>query len=330
MNYALLRKLFFLFPPEQAHHLVLDALKLPLVPQLSAAKVPEKPKTVAGLRFRNPVGLAAGLDKDAKYFRQLWRLGFGFIEVGTVTPRPQPGNPQPRLFRLPKDQAIINRMGFNNEGVEAMAKRLQQRTAEMVIGGNIGKNKDTSNEEAWRDYVACLERLQDVVDYFVVNVSSPNTPGLRELQGKEALKRILSSVLERNEHGRPVFLKIAPDLNQPQLEEVVELCLELALSGIIGTNTTVARPETLHASKGEVEAIGNGGLSGQPLTQASTDILWQVKQLSGGQLALIGSGGVMSGADAKAKFEAGADLVQLYTGFIYRGPDLIREAVEAV
>ncbi len=288
---------------------------------------PKLQRELFGLKFPNPVGLAAGFDKDAKLIDELGNLGFGFIEIGTLTPKGQEGNPKPRLFRLPEDQAIINRMGFNNEGVDAAVERLRNRKSNVIVGGNIGKNKITPNEEALNDYLYCFKALYDVVDYFVVNVSSPNTPDLRALQEKEPLKQLLLALQEQNHKmpvAKPLLLKIAPDLNEAQLNDIIEIAQEAKLSGIIATNTTISR-EGLHASAQKVAEIGAGGLSGKPLTQRSTEIIRYLRQHLPTSIKLIGVGGIMTAEDAIEKLDAGADLVQLYTGFIYEGPSLIAQ-----
>ncbi|MDX5436364.1 MAG: quinone-dependent dihydroorotate dehydrogenase, partial [Pontibacter sp.] len=278
-----------------------------------------------GLKFPNPVGLAAGFDKDAKLVDELAELGFGFIEIGTLTPKPQEGNPKPRLFRLPEDQAIINRRGFNNEGVDAAVKRLRERNSNIIVGGNIGKNKVTPNEEALNDYLYCFKALYDVVDYFVVNVSSPNTPDLRALQEKEPLQQLLMALQELNSSmpkKKPLLLKIAPDLNEAQLNDIIEIAAAARLSGIIATNTTISR-EGLHTPSTHVSEIGAGGLSGKPLTKHSTEIIRYLRQHLPQEIKIIGVGGIMTAEDAQEKLDAGADLVQLYTGFIYEGPALV-------
>jgi dihydroorotate dehydrogenase len=331
---------FFLLDPEKAHYHALKlhriALAIPLINLFYKRKKlhdhPSLQRKAFGLDFPNPVGMAAGFDKDAKFMHQLAEMGYGCIEVGTVTPKPQPGNDKPRLFRLPKDEALINRMGFNNEGVDAMVERLKNRPKNVVIGGNIGKNKVTPNEEATNDYLICFEKLFPYVDYFVVNVSSPNTPNLRELQDKEPLKALLKAVLDANRAKptpKPVLLKIAPDLNNAQLDDVIDIAQELNLSGIVATNTTISR-EGLKTPKAEVEKIGMGGLSGKPVTSRSTDIIRYIVQKSNGKIPVIGVGGIHSAADAKEKLEAGACLVQLYTGFIYEGTALIKRINKAL
>ena len=286
-----------------------------------------------GLKFENPVGLAAGFDKDGKYYRQMAALGFGFIEIGTVTPKPQGGNPQPRLFRLPKDKALINRMGFNNEGVDAMVERLKgKRPKGVIIGGNIGKNKVTPNEEAVNDYAICFEKLFDLVDYFVVNVSSPNTPGLRELQDKEPLTKLLSHLQKLNNQKpaqKPILLKIAPDLTNEQLDDIIDIVKDTKLEGVIATNTTIAR-EPLTTSKETIESIGNGGLSGAPLKQRSTEVIRYLYEKSGKQLFIIGVGGIDNPDEAIEKLNAGASLVQIYSGMVYYGPGLVKDICKKI
>ncbi|MEL7221819.1 MAG: quinone-dependent dihydroorotate dehydrogenase [Bacteroidota bacterium] len=337
----LLKPLLFRLAPEQAHHLTVKlletTLKLPLVStafrsryQVSAAALRRQ---CFGIDFPNPVGLAAGFDKDGRYFQAMSQLGFGFVEIGTVTPRPQAGNPQPRLFRLPADQGLINRMGFNNEGVDALVSRLKQyRPPEMIIGGNIGKNKDTPNERATEDYLICFNKLFEYVDYFVVNVSSPNTPNLRDLQEKQPLTQLLTT-LQNNNHARPqpkpILLKIAPDLTDGQLDDIIDIARDTKLTGLIATNTTISRAN-LQTADTEITAIGNGGLSGAPLRQRATEVIRYLATKSKGEIPIIGVGGISSGADAVEKLDAGACLVQVYSGMVYRGPGLIREICEAV
>lgn len=280
------------------------------------------------MHFPNPVGLAAGFDKDAKHIRAMRALGFGSIEVGTVTPLPQPGNERPRSFRLPADKALVNRMGFNNEGVDVMAARLKVIDRKhIIIGGNIGKNKSTPNEKAIQDYATCFEKLFDYVDYFVINVSSPNTPGLRSLQEKEPLLALLThlqSLNHQHEKPKPVFLKIAPDLSNTQLDEIVEIVTKTQLAGIVATNTTTSR-ERLKSSPAIVEKCGSGGLSGRPLASRSTEVIRYLKAKSQQQFCIIGVGGIDSAEEAIAKLDAGADIIQIYTGLIYEGPSLIRQ-----
>jgi len=289
-------------------------------------------REVMGLKFRNPVGLAAGFDKDAKYFGLMEALGFGFVEIGTVTPLAQGGNPKPRLFRLPQDRALINRMGFNNGGVAAAAERLRDRKPELIIGGNIGKNKDTPNEDALSDYVKCFDALHAVVDYFAVNVSSPNTPGLRALQEKEPLKKILASLSERNKatgKPRPILLKIAPDLTDEQLDDIIEIVRETDIEGVIATNTTISR-KGLRTSDTEVEQIGAGGLSGSPVKERSTEVVRYLAKKSNKTFTIIGVGGILTDADALEKLEAGADLVQVYSGMVYEGPAMVRRILKGM
>ncbi|WKZ66993.1 MAG: quinone-dependent dihydroorotate dehydrogenase [Flavobacteriales bacterium] len=334
--YALLRPLLFLLPPERAHHLTFGLLeaaaRIPgALALMGGAKPPAGAAVVAmGLRFPSPVGLAAGMDKDARHVDALAGLGFGFIEVGTLTPKPQPGNPQPRLFRLKQDHALINRMGFNNGGVEAAVERLRHRRPGILLGGNIGKNKDTPNERALDDYLTCFDALHPVVDYFVVNVSSPNTPGLRALQEKGPLLEILAMLKQRATQlgEKPILLKIAPDLTEGQLEDIVAVVKESGIAGVIATNTTVAR-EGLHAPKAELEAIGAGGLSGAPVRVRSTEVVRYLRRRLPRPLVIIGVGGIDSWAAAREKLEAGADLVQVYTGLVYEGPSLVKRINQA-
>jgi dihydroorotate dehydrogenase len=332
MYNSLIRPLLFSMDPESAHHLAMRlasvAASVPFGHHLLAGDLTENNKGLGretmGLRFTNPVGLAAGFDKDARYLTTLEKMGFGFLELGTVTPRPQIGNPRPRLFRLPQDKALINRMGFNNDGVDAMVRRLEKRRNNaIIVGGNIGKNKDTANEEAYKDYLICFEKLYDAVDYFVVNVSSPNTPGLRSLQEREPLRNILMRLQEVNvgRHNKPIALKIAPDLENSQVAEVCELAIETGLAGLVLTNTTVSR-EGLQTQKDRLEAIGAGGLSGKPVFERSNSVLGLARQWLPKHISLIGVGGIMEPKDALVKFKQGADLVQIYTGFVYFGPGL--------
>jgi dihydroorotate dehydrogenase len=375
--YKILRNILFLFPPEGVHHFSMRVLKIlckwgftkklvtitcrpsgghgepPANPE-GAGDVPRQGlgREVFGLRFKNPVGLGAGFDKNALYLDELEALGFGFVEIGTVTPLPQAGNEQPRLFRLPMDQALINRMGFNNDGAAVIAERLKhwrerqaslslssgksngRRAGEpplpLIVGGNIGKNKTTPNEDAWKDYETCFRALFEQVDYFVVNVSSPNTPGLRELQEKDALRRILVNLQTVNEElsakikikSRPLLLKIAPDLNGQQLEEVIALALEIKLDGLVAANTSIGR-EKLLTPAARLGTIGAGGLSGAPLRDRATAVVQYIQGKTGGSIPLIASGGIFTGTDAKQKIKAGASLVQVWTGFIYEGPMIV-------
>ena len=290
-----------------------------------------EPKKIDGLTFKNSVGLAAGFDKDGKFLDQLNTLNFGFIEVGTVTPKPQSGNPKPRLFRLSKDRALINRMGFNNEGLKALKGRLEafrkkERDCTMLIGINIGKNKTTPNENAVDDYVKCYEELYDLADFFIVNVSSPNTPNLRELQNKGELKKILSaliSIREKQEKWKPLYLKIAPDLTFTQLDEIIDLQSEIAFEGLVATNTSIDRTLLKHSNKKLVDQIGAGGLSGAPVLEVSNSFVKHIRSKS--DMTIIGVGGIEDAASGKSKLDAGADLIEIYTGFIYSGPGLVKE-----
>jgi dihydroorotate dehydrogenase len=328
------KPIFFLLPPERAHHATLAIFRFALsIPGLGAlirayfrVTDPRLVRRELGLEFPNPIGLAAGFDKDGRYLHVMQALGFGFIEVGTVTPRPQAGNPQPRLFRLPADEALINRMGFNNGGVDALVERLKKRPRGLIVGGNIGKNKDTPNDEALNDYRDCFEKLHPWVDYFVVNVSSPNTPGLRELQEKEPLQQLLGALETINRSQtvqRPILLKIAPDLNEAQLNDIVDIVQQTGIAGIIASNTTIARAG-LKTPETRLDAIGAGGLSGKPVQEASTRVLRYLYERSGGKLFLIGVGGIHNAASAREKLDAGARLVQVYSGLVYEGPALVK------
>ena len=336
--YQLIKPLLFQFDPEKVHYFVTRNLKrfnrfpggTAFSRMLWDLEDTRLEKEVFGLKFNNPVGLAAGFDKNAEMIYEMGNLGFGFVEVGTVTPLPQPGNLKPRMFRLPPDKALINRMGFNNQGVDIAAERIAayRRDAKksqrgLIIGGNIGKNKITPNEEAVNDYIKCFDRLFDVVDYFVVNVSSPNTPDLRALQEKEPLMHILNTLQQRNSKNgisRPILLKIAPDLTNEQLDDIVDIVKETQIAGIIATNTTIVR-EGLKSEKLSGET---GGLSGKPLTERSTEVIRYLSKKSNGAFPIIGVGGIHSPEDAMEKLKAGASLIQLYTGFIYEGPGLIK------
>jgi dihydroorotate dehydrogenase len=330
----------FLFDAERVHYFACDVLdfafRIPLVPKIIrwmyTYEHPDLVQEVAGLRFRNPVGLAAGFDKNAEMVDQLEALGFGFIEIGTVTPRAQPGNDKPRSFRLKSDKALINRMGFNNKGVEVAAAKLRQRKSKILVGGNIGKNKNTPNEEALNDYLICFRELFDVVDYFVVNVSSPNTPGLRELQEKAPLTELLSELQKKNKERftpKPIFLKIAPDLTNSQLDDIIDIVKASGIAGVIATNTTISR-ENLKASASEIARIGAGGLSGEPLVNRATDVIRYLCEQSGNAFPVIGVGGISSPEQALEKRRAGASLIQLYTGFIYEGPGLASRICKAM
>ena len=336
--YFLLKPILFKFDPERVHYFVTKNLKrfnrfpggAALSRAIWAVNDPRLKRKVFGLNFKNPVGLAAGFDKNAEIISEMANLGFGFIEVGTVTPLPQDGNPKPRMFRLPKDGALINRMGFNNFGVEAAAKNITEYRKKassaqkgLIIGGNIGKNKVTSNEDAVSDYIKCFDGLFDVVDYFVVNVSSPNTPGLRDLQEKEPLMELLSALQKKNKKkkiSKPILLKIAPDLANGQLDDIIEIVKETGIAGVIATNTTLNRENLVSKEALKKET---GGLSGKPLTKRSTEVISYLHKKSKGAFPIIGVGGIHSPADAMEKLKAGASLVQLYTGFIYEGPGLI-------
>ncbi len=285
---------------------------------------PSFQKSIAGLTFKNPIGLAAGFDKDGKYIHAMAALGFSHLEIGTVTPRPQSGNPKPRLFRLVKSQGLINRMGFNNEGAEALAERLKlKRPEDVIIGANIGKNKDTPNEDAVHDYLKCFTILYDLVDYFTVNVSSPNTPGLRALQDREPLTALLLALQEINTSSKPLFLKIAPDLTHTQLDEIIDIVIQTKITGVIATNTTIGR-EKLLESKNELTDIGAGGLSGNPLLDLSVSVVKYLAEKSNGLFTIIGVGGIDDYPSAKKHLDAGADMVQIYTGLIYSGPSLVK------
>ncbi len=341
--YKLLRSVLFLFDPEWVHYFSMNGLRIICKigifnKLLSSSFKPQggKPYEFLNLQFPNKVGLGAGFDKNAKYLNELEALGFGFVEIGTVTPLPQTGNDKPRLFRLPKDKALINRMGFNNDGVQIVSKRLEawktKNEKRLIIGGNIGKNKITPNEDAWKDYEICFTTLHDHVDYFVVNVSSPNTPGLRELQEKDSLKKILTTLQDLNAKRpdpKPILLKIAPDLTHEQLDDVIDLALEIKLDGLVAANTTISRDQlTTHDSR--LTQIGAGGLSGLPLKHRSTEIVKYINQKTNGKLPVIASGGIFTAADAKEKLHAGASLVQVWTGFIYEGPAIIKKICTGV
>jgi dihydroorotate dehydrogenase len=340
MYKLLIKPLFFLFSPETIHHFVFKSLKMAhKIPFMSSilkscflVKDERLKREVFGLTFDNPVGLAAGFDKEAKLYNELASFGFGFIEIGTLTPKGQSGNPKPRLFRLPQDEAVINRMGFNNEGVEAAVKRLKKRQTKVLIGGNIGKNKVTPNEEATRDYEITFDALFPYVDYFVVNVSSPNTPGLRELQDKEPLTKLLARLQEMNaakDKRKPILLKIAPDLTDDQLDDIIAIVADTKIDGVIATNTTIDR-SSLKTAKAKVEEIGSGGLSGKPVKARSTEVIRYLSEKSNKAFPIIGVGGIQTGADAIEKIEAGASLVQVYTGFIYEGPAMIKRINKAI
>ncbi len=348
--YPLIRKILFLLDAEKAHYVSMNALKaICSIPGMSSIlrwifQPQEKglEKNVYGLHFKNPIGLGAGFDKNACYLKELDILGFGFVEIGTVTPLPQQGNNKPRLFRLPADQALINRMGFNNDGAKAIRERLEEwkgqglpagrkgtgNREKLIIGGNIGKNKNTPNEDAWKDYETCFNELFEVVDYFVVNVSSPNTPGLRELQDKDALTKILTTLQENNSkriNPKPILLKIAPDLTADQLKDIASMAKEIKLDGIVSSNTTISRELLSISSKNQAENIGAGGLSGKPLKAPSDSILKQIIELTENKIPVIASGGIFSPEDANDKFKLGASLIQVWTGFIYEGPFIVKK-----
>ena len=348
--YKIVRAVLFLFPAEWVHHFSMNVLRvlcsIDFIRKFIAAGFSPHGNLEFGiwnLDFTNRVGLGAGFDKNAKYLRELETLGFGFVEIGTVTPLPQAGNEKPRLFRLPKDKALINRMGFNNDGVKVIAERLRSwqlavgsrqsayscltsHVSRLIIGGNIGKNKQTPNEVAWKDYETCFKELHHYVDYFVVNVSSPNTPGLRELQEKESLRKILRHLQMINNGkalAKPILLKISPDLTKEQLDDVIDLAMEIKLDGLVAANTTTDREGLDHDFKiGTREA---GGLSGKPLQKRSTEIVRYIFEKTKGEMPIIASGGIFTGADANEKFDAGASLVQVWTGFIYEGPGIVKK-----
>lgn len=333
--YSLIRSLLFILPAEKAHYFTMDMLNsMASFPPTAFIikkifKNQSKPVEVAGITFPNRVGLAAGFDKNANYVEALSLLGFGHIEVGTVTPLPQPGNEKPRLFRLPKDKALINRLGFNNQGVDVVCNKLENTKSNVIIGGNIGKNKITPNEKATNDYEISFKKLYDRVDYFTVNVSSPNTPNLRELQDREPLTNLLTrlaAIREQNINSgkarKPIFLKIAPDMGNTQLDEILEIVNEAGIDGIVATNTTISR-EGLKTNASEVEQLGAGGVSGAPVKDRSTEIVRYLYTKSNGKLPIIAVGGIMTAKDAQEKLDAGASLVQIYTGFIYSGPSLV-------
>ena len=337
--YELIKPLFFKFDPENIHHVVTGGLRRvnqiwgvkSLLKKLYQFEDKRLEREVMGLKFKNPLGLAAGFDKNGTLIEDFAELGFGFIEIGTVTPLPQPGNEKPRMFRLPQDQGLINRMGFNNQGVDVVAARLKQVDRKgLIIGGNIGKNKKTPNEDAVNDYIKCFDRLFDVVDYFVVNVSSPNTPGLRELQEKEPLKHILNTLQQRNMKdgiSRPILLKIAPDLTNSQLDDIIEIVSETKITGVIATNTTLSRENLISSPTLKNQS---GGLSGKPLSERSTEVIRYLSEKSNKSFVIIGVGGIHSAADALEKIEAGASLIQIYTGFIYEGPALIKRILKGL
>ena len=337
--YKLLKNTLFLLPAEKAHTLTMYLLKLsfkiPVIKNiiLNLFKVNSKKieKKLWGITFPNPVGLAAGFDKNANYLDELSCFGFGFIEIGTVTPLPQAGNPKPRLFRLISDEAIINRMGFNNEGVKSVVKQLKNRPKNLIIGGNIGKNKNTPNEKASADYITCFDELFDYVDYFVINVSSPNTPNLRELQDKKPLTALIKAVQERNKlkkKSKPLLLKIAPDLSDDQLIDILNICDDTQLDGLIATNTTLSR-NLLKEQPESIKKMGAGGLSGLPLADRSTEVIKFLRSKNK-KIPIIGVGGIGDVSRALEKIDAGANMIQIYSGFVFQGPSLIKKINEAL
>ncbi|NOY47696.1 MAG: quinone-dependent dihydroorotate dehydrogenase [Chlorobi bacterium] len=335
MYKSLIRPILFCFDPEKVHHFTFSFIKfiskLPLVPNLirSMYQVNDKAleRHLFGLTFKNPVGLAAGFDKNAVLYNELTNFGFGFIEIGTVTPKAQVGNPKKRLFRLQQDQGIINRMGFNNEGLEATITQLRKNKGQLIIGGNIGKNTDTAPEDYTKDYLECFNALHPYVDYFVLNVSCPNVGSHAKLTDKDYLEELISEVMQANNNfsvQKPILLKIAPDLNTVQLDEIIELVATTKIDGIIASNTSVSRAG-LSTSNEKLEAIGNGGLSGKPIKDKSTQVIKYLADKSNKAFPIIGVGGIHSPQDALEKFDAGADLVQIFTGFIYEGPRLVKD-----
>ena len=335
MYKLIIRPLLFTIDPEKVHYIILNSLKFIcnisiigwLFRYFYQKNSPSLEKELFGLKFKNPVGLAAGFDKNGKYLNELENLGFGFIEIGTVTPKPQPGNPKKRLFRIAKDEAIINRLGINNDGIEICAERLKNNNSNLIIGGNIGKNSSTSNENADLDYINNFEVLHPYVDYFVLNVSCPNVSNFTKLQDVEFLKKLipqLKSINTKKEKQKPILIKISPDLNYKQLDETIELILKEKLDGIIATNTTTSR-DNLKTTSNILEKIGNGGLSGLPLKDKSTEVIKYISKKTNNKLPIIGVGGIMNPQDALDKIDAGADLIQLYTGFIYSGPSLVKK-----
>lgn len=335
--YTVLRRILFLLPAETAHTVSMTLLRWICALPVGRALVRrlfqpiEEPTKQWGIVFKNPVGLAAGFDKNARYLRELEALGFSHVEIGTVTPIAQDGNPKPRLFRLPKDKALINRMGFNNDGIEQIAQRMQHwrrsnPNSQLIIGGNIGKNKQTPNETAWTDYLQCFEALHPYVDYFTVNVSSPNTPGLRSLQEPEALRKILTSLQAANKRfatQRPILLKVAPDLEPEAMDQVIDLALSIGLDGMVLANTTLSRTG-LQTTAERIDSIGAGGLSGAPVRERCQQWIKYVHQRTNGALPLIASGGIFTASDAKNCLSAGASLVQVWTGFVYVGPGIVK------
>jgi dihydroorotate dehydrogenase len=337
----IIRPLLFLFPPETIHEISVIFLKfigkIPflrfIIKKYFIVKSSFLNRTIAGLTFRNPVGLAAGFDKNAEIFGSLSDFGFGFIEIGTVTPKAQRGNPKPRVFRLKKDNALINRMGFNNQGAEDVIEKLKKRVyGDLIIGGNIGKNKTTPLDNAISDYKYCFEKLFPYVDYFTINVSSPNTPELRKLQEKQKLEELFTSLIKLNNSmhkQKPIFIKIAPDLSNAELRDIADLVNNCDIAGVIATNTTIGR-ENLSYDLEFIKSLGEGGLSGKPVSERSTEIIVEMRKYLNKEKFIIGVGGIMSERDALKKLEAGADLLQLYTGFIYEGPSLVKKINRAL
>ena len=348
MYKTILKPIFFLLQPEAIHHIVVKIIKMfsaipgfsMLLRSIYVVEDKRLERNLFGLTFPNPVGFAAGFDKDAKLFDELGNFGFGFVEIGTLTPKAQPGNPKPRMFRLLKDEALLNRMGFNNQGVEDAVKRLKKRKTKIIIGGNIGKNKITANEDAISDYEKCFKALFGHVDYIAVNVSSPNTPNLRELQDKEPLTKLLLRLKELNRElartnsspgysqikegeGLPILLKIAPDLTNEQLDDIINIVKETKIEGVIATNTTISR-ENLRTPKTELELLGAGGISGKPLTKRSTEVVRYLNEKSNKAFPIIAVGGIHTAEDAIEKLNAGASLIQIYTGFIFEGPAIAK------
>lgn len=335
MYKQIIRPILFQFDPETIHHFIVSTIKIAfkipgvrfLTNKTCSVSHPSLKRTLFGLEFENPVGLAAGFDKNATFFNEFSNLGFGFIEIGTVTPKGQPGNPKPRSFRIPKDKAIINRMGFNNLGVDEAVKQLKKRKTNIIIGGNIGKNTATPNENAVDDYVYSFHQLYDYCDYFVVNVSCPNVTNLHKLQDKESLMAILNAIMKARSTkaiNKPVLLKISPDLNYDQIDEVIDIVDETLIDGLVATNTTTTRVN-LSLSEQDIQSIGNGGMSGLPIRDRSTEIIRYIHQKTEGKIPIIGVGGIMTAQDAIEKINAGATLVQIYSGFIYEGPMLIKK-----
>jgi dihydroorotate dehydrogenase len=334
------RPFLFLISPEKVHKIIVNVVKfihcIPLVPWLIkkfySLERKQLEKEFLGLKFKNPVGLAGGFDKNASFYMEFSNFGFGFIEIGTITPRAQPGNPKPRSFRLPKDKALINRMGLNNLGADAAVQLLKNRKGDLIIGGNIGKNTDTPNEKAKDDFVYCFEKLYDYVDYFVVNISCPNTGEIETLQDQAVMEAILSEIVARRAIKplkKPVLLKISPDLNFGQVDEVLSIIQKLKIEGVVATNTTVKR-EGLKSNCELISSIANGGLSGAPLRERSTEIIRYISEKTNGNLPIIGVGGIMTVKDVQEKLQAGAGLVQIYSGFIYEGPSFVKRILRSM